>query len=161
MHHNNLNTLASLVLSALLLPDLVNSLHMAYAQQTLLDDLEKMRGFATVPKPQDIYTWVQWEMARTHVAIIEFWLQVQKQFRTTAPIEDAENFLGFAKQWVRTVARAASSNRRGDPISPPQPSARYQHQPRSAYCTTHPPPCLPRLPRVCLHWHRALVRQQG
>ncbi|KAF9807125.1 hypothetical protein IEO21_08378 [Rhodonia placenta] len=76
---------------------------MTYAQQTLLDDLEKMRGFATVPKPQDLYTWVQWEMARTHVAIIEFWLQVQKQFRTTAPIEDAENFLGFAKQWVRTL----------------------------------------------------------
>ncbi|CCL99513.1 uncharacterized protein FIBRA_01531 [Fibroporia radiculosa] len=76
---------------------------MVYTTEDFNRDLAKMTELARGDKPTDIFLWVQWEMARTHRALVVFWLQVRKQFSTSAPVDDAENFLGFAKQWVRSV----------------------------------------------------------
>ncbi|KAI0916310.1 hypothetical protein AcV5_003283 [Taiwanofungus camphoratus] len=76
---------------------------MPYTQEDLTRDLGKISELAAPAKPDDAFLKVQWEMARTHKAIIQYWVQVHKQFTTSAPTEDAENYLGFAKHWVKMV----------------------------------------------------------
>ncbi|EGO21380.1 hypothetical protein SERLADRAFT_399098 [Serpula lacrymans var. lacrymans S7.9] len=76
---------------------------MAYTQEKFNQDLAKIAELASPAKPTDIYYKIQWEMARTHKCLIDYWVQVQKEFDTSAPVDDAENYLGYAKQWVRMI----------------------------------------------------------
>jgi len=76
---------------------------MTYTNENLREDLAKISKFAAPARPDDVFAKVQWEMARTHQCLIEYWLSVEKQFDTSAPVDDAENYFGFALQWVRII----------------------------------------------------------
>ncbi|THU83943.1 hypothetical protein K435DRAFT_688587 [Dendrothele bispora CBS 962.96] len=74
-----------------------------YTKEDFAHDWEEMCRMSASEKPDDIHELVQWEMARTHKSLIEYWGQVEKNFDTDAPLTDASTYFGFAKQWVRMV----------------------------------------------------------
>ncbi|TFY61399.1 hypothetical protein EVJ58_g4540 [Rhodofomes roseus] len=74
---------------------------MSYTQADFDRDLAKLRELSAGDKPDDLCAFMQWEMAWTHRALAIFLNQVYKASKTSAPTEDAENFLGYAQQWVR------------------------------------------------------------
>ncbi|GBE88128.1 hypothetical protein SCP_1203580 [Sparassis crispa] len=76
---------------------------MTYTDQDLNRDMGIISEFAAIPKPDDVFVRVQWEMARTHKLIVRYWQQIYKQFSTSAPVDDAENYLGYADHWVKMV----------------------------------------------------------
>ncbi|PCH38905.1 hypothetical protein WOLCODRAFT_158436 [Wolfiporia cocos MD-104 SS10] len=51
---------------------------MSYSADDFARDFHIMCKLAKRLKPNDIFDWVQWEMARTHKAIIQWWIQVEK-----------------------------------------------------------------------------------
>ncbi|KAF5392644.1 hypothetical protein D9757_001009 [Collybiopsis confluens] len=76
---------------------------MPYTQEDFQRDYAEMCRLALPAKPDDPFKMVQWEMARSHKAFIEYWIQIEKQFDSSAPINDTENYLQFALEWIRVI----------------------------------------------------------
>ncbi|GBE88129.1 hypothetical protein SCP_1203590 [Sparassis crispa] len=73
---------------------------MTYTEEDLNRDMTVITELGADKEPEDIYMKIQWEMARVHKLIVRHWIQIHKQFNTSAPIDDAENYFGYAGHWV-------------------------------------------------------------
>ncbi|KAL6301166.1 hypothetical protein BKA93DRAFT_828452 [Sparassis latifolia] len=67
---------------------------MTYTEEDLNHDMTVITELGATKEPDDIYMKIHWEMARVHKLI---------QFNTSAHIDDAENYLGYAGHWVDMV----------------------------------------------------------
>ncbi|KDQ15338.1 hypothetical protein BOTBODRAFT_145115 [Botryobasidium botryosum FD-172 SS1] len=80
---------------------------MTYTAADLQRDLAEIASMSVGPKPTDPIPMVLWEMSRTHLALMKNWIQIYKpefqQFHTSAPIDDTENYIGFALAWISIV----------------------------------------------------------
>jgi len=55
-----------------------SELEMSYTKEDFSRDWDEICRMAASDKPDDIHQLVQWEMARTHKALVEYWVQVEK-----------------------------------------------------------------------------------
>ena len=55
-----------------------SELEMSYTKEDFSRDWDEICRMAASDKPDNIHQLVQWEMARTHKALVEYWVQVEK-----------------------------------------------------------------------------------